>query len=368
MKPLCFFNSQHAWGGGEKWHYEVSLRLKTRGYPVMVITNTESELFQRLNVYEIPLQHLKVSNLSFLNPYTMMKLYTLLKQSAIHSIILNLPRDLKAGGIAAKLAGVKHIIYRRGTALAVRNTFLNRFLFRHIVTRIIANSGEIQRTILQNNPDLIAQEKITVIYNGIDLSAYDQRSTTTIYERQNHEVILGNAGRFVEQKGQKYLVELAKDLKAQDLKFRLLIAGKGKLEGELKRYAQELDVAQEIVFVGFMKNIKSFMENIDIFLFPSLHEGSANTLLEAMASCKPIVAFQISSIPEIVAHNETGLLVDVGNREQMLQHVKRLLLDESLRVMLGLNARKRIEERFTMAHMVSEIIKLLEADEPYPKN
>ena len=75
----------------------------------------------------------------------MIKIYTLLKKYAIHSIILNLPSDLKVGGIAAKLAGVKQIIYRRGTALAVRNTFLNRFLFRYIISRIIANSVEIQR-------------------------------------------------------------------------------------------------------------------------------------------------------------------------------------------------------------------------------
>ncbi len=360
MKNICFFNSNKAWGGGEKWHHDIALRLRNEGYRVLVMTNKRSELFHRLEQERIPLRQIRISNLSFLNIFKLITIGKTLKAHQINTIFLNLPSDVKTAGIAAKLAGVEKIIYRRGTALPVSNTVLNRWLLRHVITRVIANSEEIQQTILQNNSKLIPKEKITVIYNGIDLNAYDQKKTKSPYPRGNGEIIVGNAGRLVGQKGQKYLVELARILKEQGVKFKLLIAGKGKLEKQLKEYSRELGVENEIVFLGFVENIKSFMENIDIFLLSSFHEGSANVLMEAMAAKKPVVAFNVSSNPEIVVHGETGFLVEQGNITDFAKRVEELIYNEHRRREFGLNARKQVEEKFNIQRMVKEVTTLIE--------
>ena len=104
----------------------------------------------------------------------------LLRKENIGTIIINLSSDLKVAGIAAKLAGVRNIIYRRGSAIAIRDTWLNRFLYREVVTEIIANSEETARTILQNNQKLVPEEKIKVIYNGIDLEVYDKQQRSCL--------------------------------------------------------------------------------------------------------------------------------------------------------------------------------------------
>ncbi len=359
MQPICFFNTNAVWGGGEKWHYDLAVRLKKRGIPVLVVTRFNSELYQRLQLQQVEARQINISNLSFLNIFKILTIYHLVKKHRIHTIILNLSRDLKAAGLASKLAGVKKIIYRRGLARAVKDTNLNRFFFRHIMTDVIANSEDTKKKILRNNPALIPQKKISVIYNGIDLSEYERKPSTCLYTKKPDEIVLGNAARLSPQKGQKHLIELARRLKTEGIKFRLLIVGKGESEHQLQQYAQTLEVAEEVRFLGFQENIKGFMESIDIFVLSSSFEGFGYVLVEAMASQKPVVAFHVSSNPEIVEHRRTGLLAEQGSVADFARCVRELIHNEGLRKTFGRNARKRVEEKFEIQRVVEETLALI---------
>ena len=114
----------------------------------------------------------------------------------------------------------------------------------------------------------------------------------------------------MEQKGQRYLIEIAKRLKDKGLKFKILIAGEGKCLDQLKQLAMELSVSNEINFLGFVKDIRCFMNSIDIFVLPSLWEGFGYVIVEAMAAGKPVVAFDVSSNPEIIRDEKSGYLVN----------------------------------------------------------
>ena len=123
---ICFFNSVKPWGGGEKWHFEMAKRLHEKGFPVMIYTNRISELKSRADSAEIPNYSQRINNLSFLNPFIIIKLAIHLRKLNIQTIILNSPADLKAAGPAARLAGVPLIIYRRGSEIPIKNSMLNR--------------------------------------------------------------------------------------------------------------------------------------------------------------------------------------------------------------------------------------------------
>ncbi|MEW6381611.1 MAG: glycosyltransferase [bacterium] len=357
MKNICFFNSNKVWGGGEKWHHDASLFFQNRGYRVLVITNYHSELFANLsNQKEIQLKRLRISRLSFLNILKIISIANILKENKIDTIILNLPSDVKVAGIAARIAGVKKIIYRRGLAVPVKNSPLNRFLFQQVISGIIANSEEIKRTILFNNPHLIDSSKIQVIYNGVDLHDCPIQPPVG---KKNEPVILGNAGRLVEQKGQRYLIEVAQILQNKGVRFKLLIAGKGKLEQELKDYAEELGVKDNIDFLGFVQNTASFMNSIDIFLLSSLHEGSSNVVIEAMAYQKPVIAFNLSSNPEMIIHNETGYLVDFPDVADFAQKTISLIEDCMLRERFGKQGRKVVEENFNKEKNLEKLIRFI---------
>ncbi len=358
-KTVCFFNTCKSWGGGEKWHYDISTRLSDKGYDVIVVTNKRSELCSRIKKWSLRLYEIKISNLSFLNIFKILKVYKILKNEKIKTIIINLPSDLKVAGIAAKLAGIEKIIYRRGSATPVKNTFFNRFLFRYIITDVIANSVETKKTILQNNQNLIEPDKIRIVYNGIDLERYDENGIEPLYPRKKHEITLGTAGRLEKVKNQKYLIEVAGTLKQRKIPFKLLIAGKGSLEQDLKKYANEIGVENEVIFPGFIDDIRAFMESIDVFVLSSLYEGFGYVIIEAMASGKPVITFNDSSGPEIVENNKTGFLVDNRDMGDFVAKVEHFAHDPRSIEVFGEKGRKRVEEIFDIQMILRSIEKII---------
>jgi glycosyltransferase involved in cell wall biosynthesis len=357
---ICFFNSLPTWGGGEKWHLDISTRLKANGYDVFVITSRKSELYKRLQYTPIRTYQVNVSNLSFLNPFRVSSIARIFNREKTKTLIVNLSSDLKAAGLAAKIAGVQNVIYRRGSAIPIRNTALNRFIYRNLVTEIIANSEETKRTILYNNPNLININKIRVIYNGIDLDEYRVSKSQVLYRRADGEIILGNAGRLTEEKGHIYLLELARILKSRKIRFKLLIAGSGKLKHKLEKMAKSYKVDKEVKFLGFVKDIRSFNHSIDIFLLTSLWEGFGYVMVEAMAEEKPVIAFDIRSSAEIIADGQTGFIVEKGNIEELAEKVSYLHNNEDLRKEFGKKGRERVEKYFTISRALKKIEDILE--------
>lgn len=345
---VCFFNSTRTWGGGEKWHFDVSTRLSKTGINPIVITNKKSELKIKMDTIGIPTYNIGISNLSFLNFFKVLYISRIIRQEKVDFIITNLSADMKVASLAAKIAGVPNIVYRRGSAIPVRDSLLNRFYFSKILTGIIANSEETKRTLLARNPILFNKNKIKVIYNGISIEKYDSEGAEFKYFADNNEIILGNAGRLVKQKGQYRLIQLARILKDKGYKFKILIAGDGALYKNLINYAKIMEVENEVQFLGFVKDIKGFMQAIDIFLLPSLWEGFGYVMIEAMVCRKPVVAFNLSSNPEIVLHKETGYLAKENKMSSFAYYVEKLMNEPEIIEEMGEKGRKRVEEKFNI--------------------
>ncbi|WP_245577877.1 glycosyltransferase [Maridesulfovibrio bastinii] len=361
MKKICFFNSNKAWGGGEKWNHHFSLLLRDAGYEVFVATNKASELYQKLeNEPGITLSEFSVSNLSFLNPLSFITLRNYFHKNKIDCVIMALPSDLKTAGIAAKAAGVSKIIYRRGIAVPVRNSKLNRYLFSRIIDRLIVNSIETKKMVLKNAPNLISNDKIRLIYNGFDVADFDSQQSQPVIEKKDNEIIIGNAARLTIQKGQKYLLEAAAILRDKGLNFRIAIAGTGELQDQLMGLVRKFDLDDRVEFLGFVDDMKSFYQSIDIFCLPSLWEGFGYALVEAMTMEKPVAAFDISSNPEVVANNSTGLLVESGNVEKLSEALERLILNSELRNKMGKEGRKRVLENFDTPLVLGKLKDLIE--------
>lgn len=345
---VFFVNTNKKWGGGEKWHLETACYLNSKGHEVAILALPGKDLYNRASRSRIRAIPVFVSNLSFLNPFRIFTLIQLLRKEKPDVVILNLSADLKTVGIAARLSAVQNIIYRRGSAIPVRNSMINRILFKKIITLVITNSNETRRTLLKNNKSLLPDEKIKVIYNGIDLEQFDRLPFFELYQRKGREILIGNAGRLDEGKGQKYLIEIAQKLCSRKIAFKILVAGKGPQESTLKQLSLKAGLENQIIFLGFVDNMKAFMENIDIFAFTSLSEGFGYVLIEAMACKKPVIAFNNSSIPEIVIDKITGLHVPNTDIEDFTLKTVMLINDPGFRESLGYAGRKRVEEFFNL--------------------
>lgn len=342
---ICFVNTSKTWGGGEKWHFDNATRLMNDGVVVAMITNKASELKNRLTDKNIIPYSLNITNLSVFNVFKFFILFNFFKQHKINTVVLNLPADLKTAGIAARLAGVERIIYRRGSAIPIRNSWLNRFLFGHIVTEILANSKETKRTILANNKNLIADNKIVVIYNGLKIEEMPSNSPLQ-KNGPGQPVIIGNLGRIEKQKAQNLLIELAQKLKTEGLPFKIFIGGDGSLKAQLQKQIVDFNLENEILLTGNVDDFRTFMTAIDVFVSTSAWEGFGYVLAEAMMFGKPVVAFNHSSNPELIENERTGFLAESGNLDDMFRKVCKLIADENLRLLMGKNGRQKVVDEF----------------------
>lgn len=343
-KTICFFNSNKAWGGGEKWHLNTCREFQRQGLSTILVTNEASEIAKKgiqegQNIYQF-----RIGNLSFLNPIKLFIFILFFKFKKVDAVIINLPSDLKVAGLAAKMAGVKKIIYRRGMPHPLRNTWLNRFLFQKILTHVVVNSEEIGRSLKKGNESWFPEEKMVLIYNGVDTHLQIQKEKK-LFQKNSDEIIIGNAGRLTEQKGQKYLIELAKILKENHFHFKILIAG----EGELKEYLEEMidknSLQNEVKLLGHVNDMSTFFNSLDVFVFTSLFEGSANTLIETLHHEVPTIAWDLSSNPEIIINGETGFLVSLGNLTELKEAVLKATSQE-IREKFKKEGIKLIQERF----------------------
>ena len=323
-----------------------ALMARDHGYRVSVVAGRDGVLARRLaSAPGIELLPLRLGGMSFLNPVVMAGLTRFFRREAVDAVLLCLPRDVKAGGVAAKFADVPDIIYRRGIAVPVRDRWSNRLLYGRVVTKLIVNSRETARCVLAENPRLIEPERIHLIYNGFDVAAFDARESAPT-PRRSGEIVIGNAGRLTRQKGQHLLLEAVALLRQRGAPpFRVRIAGIGELEDELKNQAGSLGLDDVVEFVGFVEDMKAFQQGIDIFALPSLWEGFGFVLAEAMCLSRPVAAFDVSSIPEVVEDGVTGLL-SPPTAEGLADNLLRLLNDAPLRARLGAAGRLRLMERF----------------------
>ncbi|MBI9068892.1 MAG: glycosyltransferase family 4 protein [Salinivirgaceae bacterium] len=352
---IVFVNSCKSWGGGEKWHFEMASALNHKGFEVSAIGSPSSIFSDKITHEKILLKKLKVRGLSFLNPIKLFKLSRYFKKLAPDAIIINLSADLKLAGFAAKIAGVKSIIYRRGSAIPIKNKPLNRFIFKNIVTNVLANSLETKNTVLANNKTLFPEELIHVIYNGVHLSDF-----TEIFTKEEKDpIVLGNLARLSYQKGQKYLINLAEKLKQENFNFKLLIGGEGELEEELKKMVVEKQLSEYVEFVGFVSDAKAFLEQLDIFVFPSIWEGFGFSIIEAKLCKKPVVAFKISSNPEVIVESKDGFLVAPFDEDAFFEKTKELIENKQLRKQMGEKGRADALNRFSHEKCVAEVEKYL---------
>jgi len=357
-QTICFFNSMDSWGGGEKWHCDVAVWLYKQNQRVIYISSPGSPLSKRLVSQGITGYEMNLSNLSFLNGFKLLRISRICRKEQVGAMITNLSGDMKVASLAAKYAGVHRIIYRRGSAIPIRNSPLNRYLLRHVITKIIANSEETKRTILANNATLVPEGKIKVIYNGVHLPNYHSQ-VKPLFKKSGDEFVLGSAGRLSEEKGHVYLLEMMKRLAREEKKYRLLIAGEGRLRHTLERKARKLGVADRVEFLGFIENMPSFFMSLDLFLLSSDYEGFGYVVAESMASGKPVVAFNIKSSAEIVSHGKTGYLTRSGNVKEMTARVIELAENKKLREEMGKAGRKRVEALFSFDKKQEEIKELI---------
>lgn len=205
-------------------------------------------------------------------------------------------------------------------------------------------------------------DRITVIPNGMDLSAYDGPATITRAEFGfgPGDRIVGAIGRLTEQKGMIYLVRALGELAAEDPAIRGLIVGEGPDRPVLEQEAERWNVRDRIRFVGVRDDVPDLLRMMDVFVLPSLWEGQPLVLIEAMAAGTPIVASRVGGVPELLGDGARGLLVPPGDPKALAEAI-RLALARPNEVIERIEAgRRHAREERSVASMAARYAALFE--------
>ena len=256
-------------------------------------------------------------------------------------------------------------------------TRLSHFFMRHLskiemdsainATLIVTVSKYSCRKIVQLYG--VEEAKIRIVSNGVDPEKFKPSRDS---EKIKHKIGADDrqcvlfVGNLVPRKGLHFLIEAAKYVVKEDGEVKFIVAGEGPLKNNLIWYAKTQRVLGNFIFLGNVPEdmLPALYNCSDLVVLPSIQEGQGITLLEAQATAKPVIAFDVGAVSEVVVNKKTGLLTK-PNSYELANAILSLLSDRSLREKMGKCGRKFVCNNFSwdscaqkMLHVYHEALEI----------
>lgn len=343
-------------GGTELNAARTATRLDPERFELEVVClRDDGELRQEYARAGIPVHHFPIGSLiSARNATQGMRLAKLLLDRRIDIVHAH---DVYSNCFAvpwARLAGVRGVIASRRWWFTVPRPALrhaNRLAYR-FAHRVLANSPSVARLLITEEG--VSPSRVLTIPNFVEAAAFESPAPEQIaalrsrlgLEGQESVPVIGIVARLDPVKDHATLLRAAKLLKEQGRAFRLVIVGDGSRRAALESLTSELGLAPYVHFAGQQSHRPNPHALFDVSVLCSTAEGFPNSIVEAMAAGRPVVATHVGGIPDAVDDGRTGLLVTPGDSEALARALDALLTDEPRRTALGDAGRERAREMY----------------------
>jgi glycosyltransferase involved in cell wall biosynthesis len=300
--------------------------------------------------------------IKYLNPLAnFFEAYSVLRKNNFDLVHTHGYRCDVLGIIMAKLTGLPvvstcHGFISNDLNLKFYNT-VDRFLLRY-ADRVMAVSEGIKTDLLSNG---IKESRTTLIQNAVEQNGnkeqltQNRRAKRRLFNIEEKEFVIGYIGRLSEEKGIKYLLEAHTLLTKEGAPIKMLIIGDGSQRKELEKSAKKSGNGGSVIFAGFQNDVEDWLPAMDVFVLPSLTEGTPMSLLEAMAGGIPVVASSVGGVPQVIESGKNGILVSPGKSEEIKKAVLALYSNETLRKSLASEAEKSIKLRYDVRQWIAKV-------------
>jgi teichuronic acid biosynthesis glycosyltransferase TuaC len=218
---------------------------------------------------------------------------------------------------------------------------------------IICISGKVQQILQTGMP---AETCSTIVYNGVNPSLF---SPNPVAARQfDPEILI--VGNLQPSKGQELVLRALANLRALFPRLRCRIIGEGPERSQLEALARNLDIGEQVQFVGRQSRseVAEAMRRCSVFVLPSRNEGLGCVYLEAMSCGKPVIACRGQGIEEVIEHGKNGWLIPVDGLEPLVQGLAAFLGSPELCASIGMAARQTILEKLTLTHQAQHLLRI----------
>ncbi len=206
----------------------------------------------------------------------------------------------------------------------------------------------------------ISQEKIKVIYNSVELPAVSISKTESRKQLGLSGLVVVSAGRFVPWKGFDTLIDVIADLQTDFKDLNLVIIGDGPEMQKLKAKSEKRKA--NVLFTGALSKAEllHYLRAADIFALNTGYEGLSHQIIEAMHLGIPVVTTNVGGNPEVIIHDQNGVLVPYNNKDAFVSSLRALLKDADRRNAMGKSAQES-KKIFSKEYMISELVSAIKS-------
>lgn len=274
------------------------------------------------------------------------------------------------------------MIYKRPILIASERSIDNwwkkkyHFLADNILAKftevMVCNSYKIKEFYETKVPNL--EDKIEVIYNGVLEEKYKNISIDEKDELKKHygiddeDIVFGIVAGLRDVKDHMTLLKAVNLLRKHNQKFKLLIIGDGKNRDKINSYIQKNEISRYVRIIGETIDVYKFLNIIDVGILCSIQEGLSNSIIEYMLCKNPVIATNVGGNIELVKDNETGLLINVGDFEELSNKMLFFIKNKELIKSYGEKSYEFAYEKFKYENMIESYENLYEKLINFRKN
>lgn len=364
-KKIAFLVTKSNFGGAQRYVYDVATSLPTDTYDVVVIGGAGGILTEKLKekgVRSQLLPSMKRDINIWLDFVSFWNIFKIIKRERPDIIHLNSPKAAGFGAFCGKLLGVKKIIYTvHGFAFNEDRNALEKFLIKLFSWFTILLS---HHAIFLSDKEMnsvsrwpFIKKKLFVIPLGIkDIAFLSKEDARAILSKSvgltlsEDDFIIGTIAELHPNKGLSYAVEALSTM----TNLRYIIIGDGQEKVALEKQIKDLGCTN-IHLAGRIESAANLLKGFDAFLLPSIKEGLPYVLLEAGFSGIPVIATRVGGIPELIQHDESGILIEPKHPDDITNAVSRLRTNVTE---LGKNLESHVKNGYSLQIMLKKLTDL----------
>jgi len=225
------------------------------------------------------------------------------------------------------------------------------------IDRVVVNAAQSRQSFMRDMGR--AGRKIEVVHQGIELHRFTpgvgRDAARAELGYAHDDVLVGVVSRLggdAWRKGIDRFLEAVGFLAPRSPHARFIVIGDGGMRPTLERQAEALGVADRVRWTGWRADVPRLLAAMDVFVMPSLYEGTPTILMEAMAMAKAVVATRVGAVPEVLVDGDNGISVAANDGRALADAIEPLLSDAVLRARLGSQARETAERRLSREVMI----------------
>ena len=344
-------DTARSWRGGQNQVLLTVLGLRAQGHRTALVAHPDGELRRRAAEGPDLIPIASSGEMGFRAAWQLSRVLKMLRPTVVHAHDAHAVAMVALARSFGRLDPLPRFVVSRRVDFHVRRNAFSRWKYAQVDLFLCASNAI--RTMLVG--DGVPAERAMTLHEGVDLEHVAAVPRLDVHAElwlPSGAPIVGNVAALVPHKGHRYLIEAAATVVRQVPDTRFVILGTGELEATLRTQITHLHLERHVLLAGFRPDALSLQKGFDLFAMSSVTEGLGTVLLDAMAIGPAVVATRAGGIPEVVAHEQTGVLVPPRDADALAAAIVRLLGDADRRAQLGVAGRERVRASFSVERMV----------------